>query len=198
MAWVYFVGFPTSGNYHSIFGFDKHFELVSRTAAREATWDGAGWRLRQGWQRDFADGAAEPYRSFLEERIPGDPPQAVTATRRRPEEMRFRELERLTRRLHAGGYPTASLETALQAKVSQPSMLPVMALLAAPFAFGVGRRGALAGIGFGLILGILALVAAAFLTKLGEVGALPPGLAAWSPNVIFGLAAAYFLVRMRT
>jgi len=42
------------------------------------------------------------------------------------------------------------------------------------------------------------LIAAAFLTKLGEVGALPPGLAAWSPDVLFGLAAAYFVVRMRT
>ena len=112
--------------------------------------------------------------------------------------MRFRELERLTRRLRGGGYPTAGLETALQSKLSQPALLPVMAMLAAPFAFRVGRRGALAGIGFGLILGILALIAAAFLTKLGEVGALPPGLAAWSPNVLFGIAAAYFLVRMRT
>jgi lipopolysaccharide export LptBFGC system permease protein LptF len=50
----------------------------------------------------------------------------------------------------------------------------------------------------GIGLGILALVASAFLMKLGEVGSLPPALAAWSPNVFFGLAAAYFLVRLRT
>jgi lipopolysaccharide export LptBFGC system permease protein LptF len=112
--------------------------------------------------------------------------------------MRFRELEHLTRRLRAGGYPTGGLETALQTKIAQPAMLLVMALLAVPFAFRVGRRGALAGIGLGLGLGILALIAAAFLTKLGDVGALPPALAAWSPNVLFGLAAAYFLLRMRT
>jgi LPS export ABC transporter permease LptG/LPS export ABC transporter permease LptF len=182
----------------SIFAFDENFELRGRTAAREAVWDGKAWLLRQGWNRDFAAAEQASYRSFLEERVPGDPPQSVTATRRRPEEMRFRELERLTRRLRAGGYPTASLETALQSKLAQPAILPVMALLATPFAFGVGRRGALAGIGIGVLLGVLALIASAFLTKLGEVGALPPGLAAWSPNVIFGLAAAYFLVRLRT
>ena len=182
----------------SIFSFDKSFELRGRTAAREAAWDGTAWQLRQGWTRDFADTEQASYRSFEKEKVPGDPPQAVTATRRRPEEMRFRELERLTRRLSAGGYPTASLETALQSKLAQPAILPVMALLATPFAFGVGRRGALAGIGIGILLGVLALIASAFLTKLGEVGALPPGLAAWSPNVIFGLAAAYFLVRLRT
>jgi LPS export ABC transporter permease LptG/LPS export ABC transporter permease LptF len=186
----------------SIFDFDRDFRLVRRTAAREAAWNGHGWLLRQGWSREFGENEPIPhqipYQTFLEERVPGDPPQAVTATRRRPEEMRFRELQRLARRLRARGYPTAGLETALHSKLAQPALLPVMALLATPFAFRVGRRGALAGIGFGLVLGILALIASAFLTKLGEVGALPAGLAAWSPNVLFGLAAAYFLLRMRT
>ena len=95
--------------------------------------------------------------------------------------MRFRELERLTRRLRSGGYATAGLETALQSKLAQPALLPVMALLAVPFAFRVGRRGTLAGIGVGLGLGILALIANAFATKLGEAGraaARPGGLVA--------------------
>jgi lipopolysaccharide export LptBFGC system permease protein LptF len=182
----------------SVFEFDPGFHLVRRTAAREASWAGQSWLLRQGWSRDFGDDQPIGFRPFLEQPVAGDPPQAVSAVRRRPEEMRFRELEHLTRRLRAEGYPTGSLETALQTKVAQPAMLPIMALLAAPFAFRVGRRGALAGIGLGLVLGILALIAAAFLTKLGDVGALPPGLAAWSPNVLFGLAALYFLIRMRT
>src|SRR5262249_32615498 len=178
----------------SVFEFDGAFHLVRRTAAREASWGGQSWLMRQGWSRDFGDEEPIAFRSFLEERIAGDPPQAVSAVRRRPEEMRCGELERLRRRLRAGGSPTANLETALQTKVAQPAMLPVMALLAAPFAFRVGRRGALAGIGLGLVLGILALIAAAFLTKLGDVGALPPALAAWSPNVLFGLAGVYFLL----
>jgi lipopolysaccharide export LptBFGC system permease protein LptF len=112
--------------------------------------------------------------------------------------MRFRELERLTRRLSAGGFSTASLDTALQAKLAGPFLIPIMALLATPFAFRIGRRGTLAGIGLGLFLGILALIATAFSTKLGEASALPPLLAAWAPDVLFGLAGTYFLVRMRT
>lgn len=184
----------------SVFSFDRHFELARRTGAREAVWTGNGWKLRQGWTRSFQGPEAEatPYRSFLEESIPGDPPKALAAGRRHPEEMRFRELERLTRRLRKSGYATANLETALQSKLAQPALLPVMALLAAPFAFRVGRRGALAGLGVGLFLGILALIATAFLTKLGEVGALPPALAAWAPDILFGLAATYLLLRLRT
>jgi LPS export ABC transporter permease LptG/LPS export ABC transporter permease LptF len=182
----------------AIFRFNAAFDLVGRTAAREASWTGDRWLLRQGWTRDFAPRAPNPYRAFLEDTVPGDPPKALAAVRRRPEEMRFRELQGLTRRLRAGGYATAGLETALQSKLAQPAMLPIMALLAAPFAFRVGRRGTLAGIGLGLFLGILALVAGAFATKLGEAGALPPLLAAWSPGVLLSLAATYFLLRMRS
>ena len=173
-------------------------QLVRRTTARVAEWKDSAWLLRQGWDRGFEGTEPASFHKFLEQPMPGDPPRTLAAGRRRPEEMRFRELERLTRRMRASGYPTSSLETALQAKLAQPAMLPVMALLATPFAFRIGRKGTLAGIGVGLGFGIVALVAAAFLTKLGEVGALPPPLAAWSPVVLFGLAGTYFLLRMRT
>ena len=191
----------------SVFHFDRSFNLTARTDARQAVWSGHDWKLTDGWSRLYDTGTAgaarsttddAPFRKFAEDRVGGDPPASVVASRRRPEEMRFRELERLTRHLRAGGYPTASLETALQAKLAQPALLPVMALLAVPFAFRVGRRGALAGIGVGLTLGILTLVASAFSTKLGEVGALPPWLAAWSPAIFFGLAGAYLTLRIRT
>ena len=133
----------------SIFRFSPAFELVGRTAAREADWNDGAWRLRDGWTRQFGRSSDEPYRRFAEDTLPGDTPRALAAVRRRPEEMRFRELERLTRRLRSAGYATSGLETALQSKVAQPALLPVMALLAVPFAFRVGKRGTLAGIGVG-------------------------------------------------
>ena len=73
-----------------------------------------------------------------------------------------------------------------------------MVALGLPFAFRLGRRGALAGIGVGLALGMALLVTVGFFGKLGEVGALAPLLAAWSPAVFFGTAAAYFLLRIET
>jgi LPS export ABC transporter permease LptG len=182
----------------SVFTFDKQFRLVRRTAAHDAVWSDGAWKFRNGWTRGFDKSAREPYGAFTELTVPGDPPKALAAVRRRPEEMRFRELEHLTRRLKAGGFATASLDTALQAKLAGPFLIPIMVLLAVPFAFRIGRSGTLAGIGFGLFLGILALIATAFSTKLGEAGALPPLLAAWAPDVLFGIAGTFFLVRMRT
>jgi LPS export ABC transporter permease LptG len=182
-----------------VFEFNADFDLVRRIEARQADWDGEAWVLRQGWERVFAVGPAETsYRAFLEERIPGDPPAAFAQERRTPEQMRFRELERYARRLRASGYPTAPLLTALQAKLAGPMLLPVMALLAVPFAFRVGRRGALAGIGVGLCLGMALQIATAFFTKLGGVGVLSPALAAWSPNILSVTGGLYGILRLKT
>jgi len=182
----------------SVFEFDRDFRLARRYAAREAVWQDGVWVLRQGWTRSFAGAEQAGFRQFLEERVTGDPPQAFAREHRTPDEMRFGELQRHARRLKRSGYPTANLETALQSKLARPLLLPLMALLALPFAFTIGKRGALAGLGVGVGLGMVFLVAASFFTKLGDVGALPPFLAAWSPHVLFATAAAYMLVRLRT
>ncbi len=184
----------------SIYQFDRNFELSRRTAAREATWEEATrtWVLRQGWTRELRGGETVSFQTFLEERTAGDPPTAFAAERRTPAEMRFRELQRYTRRLSRSGYPTAALQTALQSKIARPLFLPVMALLALPFAFRIGKRGALAGIGVGLALGMVFLISTSLFIKLGDVAALPPLLAAWSPHVLFTTLASFLLVRLRT
>jgi LPS export ABC transporter permease LptG/LPS export ABC transporter permease LptF len=182
----------------AVFEFDEGFRLVRRWSAREAAWDGGAWTLRQGWVRSFEGAREASFRNFLEDRVPGDPPRVFGAERRLPDQMRLGELERYARRLKESGYPTDGLETALHNKLARPLLLPAMALLALPFAFRIGRRGALAGIGVGLALGIAFLITSAFFVKLGEVGALPPFLAAWSPNVLFATAASYLLLRVRT
>ena len=182
----------------SVFALDSEFNIVRRDGAREASWDGKEWIFRQGWTRTFGAATQTAYRTYLEEPIPGDPPRSFARDRRAPEQMRWRELQRYARRLKASGYPTADLETALHTRFAAPALVPLMAMLAIPFAFRIGRRGALAGIGVGLALGMGFLIATAFFTKLGDVGALPPLLAAWSPNVLAATGSAYLLLRLRT
>ncbi|HEY6148112.1 MAG TPA: LptF/LptG family permease, partial [Thermoanaerobaculia bacterium] len=182
----------------SVFEFDAAFDLVRRDAARQANWNGSEWIFRQGWTRTFGGVSEASYRTFLEERMAGDPPTSFTRQYRGAEEMRFRELQRSARRLRASGYPTGDLETALQSKLSTPLLIPLMALLAIPFAFRIGKRGTLAGIGVGLALGIVFLIAGAFFTKVGEAGALSPLLAAWSPNILALTASTWLLLRLRT
>jgi LPS export ABC transporter permease LptG/LPS export ABC transporter permease LptF len=182
----------------SVFEIGPDFQLVRRTLAREAQWDGRTWRFRQGWTRSFSERQETSYATFLEESVPGDPPRSFRNEARPPDQMGYRELSRYARSLSRSGYPTEALRTALAERVARPLLIPLMALVALPFAFRMGRRGALAGIGIGLLLGMALLVLSELFSRLGGVGALPPALAAWTPDVLFGTAAAILLLKLRT
>jgi lipopolysaccharide export LptBFGC system permease protein LptF len=73
-----------------------------------------------------------------------------------------------------------------------------MALIALPFAFKIGRRGALYGVGIALVLGIVYWMIFAIFTKFGEVGNLPAILSAWSANILFAIAAVYMFLHVET
>ena len=61
-----------------------------------------------------------------------------------------------------------------------------------------GRRGALYGIGVGIVVAIGYWIMLSIFGALGEGGVVAPLLAAWAPNVLFGAAAAYMLLTVRT
>ena len=78
----------------------------------------------------------------------------------------------------------------LQRKVAFPLVTLVMTLLAVPFAVTTGRRGALYGIGVGIVLAIVYWLTLSVFGAMGAGGLIAPMLAAWAPNILFGAAAA--------
>jgi lipopolysaccharide export LptBFGC system permease protein LptF len=86
----------------------------------------------------------------------------------------------------------------LQRKVAFPFVTVIMTLLAVPFAVTTGRRGALGGIGIGIALSIVYWVVLSIFGALGEGGVTTPLLAAWAPNILFGAAALYMMLTVRT
>jgi len=74
----------------------------------------------------------------------------------------------------------------------------VLAWLALPYAFRMGRRGTIMGIALALVLGMAYFAVTAFVTKLGEASLLPPSLAAWTPTVVFLLLAVNRFTTLRT
>jgi lipopolysaccharide export LptBFGC system permease protein LptF len=73
-----------------------------------------------------------------------------------------------------------------------------MAMIAAPFGFLVGNRGAMTGIGVSIAIAIVYGGVGALFEKIGDVNQLPPAMAAWAPDVMFSLAGMYLLLRMRS
>ena len=70
-----------------------------------------------------------------------------------------------------------------------------MAVLAFPFALSVGKRGALSGVATALIIALVYWMTSGLFEAMGNVSQLPPLVAAWSPDLIFGLAGGYLIFK---
>ena len=73
-----------------------------------------------------------------------------------------------------------------------------MTLIAVPFAVTTGKRGAMYGIGVGIVLALVYWTAISVFAAFGASGLMSPTLAAWAPNLLFGATAAYLLLTVRT
>ena len=96
------------------------------------------------------------------------------------------------------GAQVARLETGLYQRASVAAAALVLTLLGLPFAVRHGRRGAVAGVGIALLVGLGYIVVSSILVKFGESGSLSPVLAAWGANAFFGLVALHGLLGVRT
>ena len=86
----------------------------------------------------------------------------------------------------------------LNRKLAYPLITLVMAVLAIPFALSMGRRGSLTGIAAAIGVAIAYWVIAGIFEAMGNVNMLPAVLAAWSPDLLFGLVGSYLLLKTPT
>jgi LPS export ABC transporter permease LptG len=178
----------------------SEFRLTRRVYADRATWNGQAWAFQNGWMRSFGDDGNSTY-TKIDAPLPlfyPETPEDFATEVTPPEQMTYAQLRRYIATLKGSGYAADELSVKLYAKTSWPAVSIVMALIAMPFAFRIGRRGALYGIGLALVLGIIYWMVYAIFTKFGEVGNLPPLLSAWSANILFALAAVYMFSHVET
>lgn len=176
------------------------FRLTRRVYAHRATWNGQAWAFENGWMRSFRDDNTSTFSTIdrpLALFYPETPEDFATEVKP-PEQMTYAQLRRYVNTLRASGYAADSLEAKLYEKTSWPAICIVMGLIAMPFAFKMGKRGALTGVGVAIILGVVYWLIFAVFTKFGEVGNLPPLLSAWSANILFALAAVYMFLHVET
>jgi LPS export ABC transporter permease LptG/LPS export ABC transporter permease LptF len=115
-----------------------------------------------------------------------------------PQFMSYSQLRAYIDQLKISGFDVIAQQVALERKVSFPFVTLIMTLIAVPFAVTTGRRGAMYGIGVGIVLAISYWVAFSIFAALGTGGVMTPLLAAWAPNLLFGAGAAYLLLTVRT
>jgi LPS export ABC transporter permease LptF/LPS export ABC transporter permease LptG len=194
---------------HQLFGNLNVFELDAanfairrRIYAARAHWDSQQnvWILESGWLRDFDQGQVSHFEPFLAYALKelNEPPAYFNREVRQSYQMTWWELRQYIDDLRQAGFDVARLSVQLQKKLSFPLIAPIIILLAIPFSILVGTRGAVGGLATGVGIAIVYWAASALTEAMGSVGQLPPLLAGWAPDTIFGFLGLYFFLKMPT
>ena len=112
--------------------------------------------------------------------------------------MTFIELRQKISELSRAGFDVLDLKIALQSKIAFPMTCLIMVLVGLPFSFSVGKRGALYGVAIGIAIGLAYWGAIGLFEQMGRYELLPPMLAAWGPNLLFGTGGIYLFLTSRT
>ncbi len=173
------------------------WRLGSETYATTAVYR-RGWTGRSGWVKAFPMAGNPQWRTFTEQQLALEPPDYFGTEVAEAEMMTATQLRRSIGELAQSGFNYIPQEVELHRKLAFPFVTFVMALLAVPFGVTTGRRGALYGIGLGIIIALSYWVVSSVFVAIGKSGVLPPVLAAWTPNIIVSACALYLILTTKT
>lgn len=184
----------------SVFDIDtRRWSLVRRTYAEKAAFEGDQLTYRDGWTRDYAAASGPAFLRSAAGRVDAaDDRPAFRAPWQERLEMTYGQLRRYAADVRAMDFPAVRLRAALAEKIALPFVSLIMALLAVPFGFSLGRKGTLTGVGLSLAIAMAYWGTFAVFRSLGAAGLLSPFLGAWGANLLFGLGGIAGLLRLRT
>jgi LPS export ABC transporter permease LptF/LPS export ABC transporter permease LptG len=187
----------------SVFQFDPHsFAITQRVYADRAHWSEVTqrWIYEQGWVRNLNGDSIESYRQFDVTAFAqySEPPLYFKKEVKQSSEMSFEELRRYIHDLQQSGFDVVRLRVQLQRKLAVPVITLVMGVLAIPFSLSAGKRGAVTGVAVAVGIAAVYEVVSRLFESMGNLSQLPPGLAAWSPDIIFALLGAYLILKVPT
>jgi len=179
------------------------FQLMRQIRADQAHWNAEArtWVFENGWLSDFRNNVSSrtDFQATTFQEL-NETPDYFLKEHLQDTQMNFLQLEKYIQDLQESGYgyDAVSLQVELYRKFSVPLFALIMAMIAIPFGFLVGSRGAMTGIGVGIAIALAYLATSKLFEKIGEINELQPAVAAWGPDAIFGLAGVYLLLTMRS
>jgi len=178
------------------------FAITQRIHADRAHWADSmnRWIYEQGWQRSLNGAANAGYRSFDVSTFPelNESPSYFKNEVKHYSEMNYEELRRYIRDLQQSGFDVVRLRVQLNEKLSYPLVTLIMAAIAVPFSLSAAKKGAITGVAVAVGIAVVYTVVSRLFEAMGNIGELPPSLAAWSPDLIFALVGAYLILKIPT
>ncbi len=171
-----------------IYGFDTEGRLDWIRAAREAHWlGGQTWDLQQVMETRFDDDGIHATRNAHQDWQSVLTPDILSVLLIAPEKMSARTLWRYVAHLKENGQKTTRYELALWSKFISPFVIPIMMLIAMPFAIQGPRSG---GTSSKIFIGILVGLGFHLMSRLfGHLGLLND----WPVMVVSVLPLLIFL-----
>jgi len=177
----------------------REWNLERRIFSDKGYLQDSGLLLTHAWYRDFERGrpvmfekkdemvfsVAEDMGFFLKDW-------------KEPDQMNYSELGAYIHEIEEKKFSTVRFKVDLQYKTSFPFVAFIVSLLGIPFAFSMGKKGTLVGLGLSIGIVIIYWGAVGIFKSLGYVNYLSPFWAAWGPNLLFGLIGLYFIFALRT
>jgi len=187
----------------SVFEFDPEgFRMKRRIYASRAFWEPPvnGWVLENGWMRDLEGDRVTAYMPFSIAKFDEltEEPSYFNKEVKPSAQMSAWELKRYINELAQSGFDVVRLSVQFYRKFSFPLVAFVVTLIGIPFSLSMGRKGAVSGIAASIGIAIVYWSISSLFEAMGNLNQLPPLLAAWSPDLLFGLGGAYLLLRVRT
>jgi lipopolysaccharide export system permease protein len=125
-------------------------------------------------------------------------PSDLLVEPKEPREMRYAELGRYIDDLERSGGDGRKLRVRHALKFAIPFTCIVIALFGAPLAVTAPRTSGALGVGISLVITVVFLMLIQLSEAIGAGGLLPPRLAAWLPNIVFGVIGLGLLARAPT
>lgn len=182
-------------------GTDEGYPTLSVQASEGFYSDSTGaWTLRRGRFRILpGDGRSLTFQSdSLRMRSLREDPADLLIEPKKPEEMRYAELASYIEALERSGGDGGLLRVHLALKIAVPVTCLVIAIFAIPLVATGPRTGGAFGVAVSLVTAIAFMVFVQLSRTIGSGGLVPPTLAAWLPNLVFGAAGMWMFAKART
>jgi LPS export ABC transporter permease LptF/LPS export ABC transporter permease LptG len=166
---------------------DENFKPLKRLDMGQAVWVRDGLEFGRTVVREFGPGTA--IRTISSSETPvrlAESLEALGATPVRPSAMTFMELRAYVRQLRDRGHAVGNQLLHLHSKLSFPLMSFVLAILAISCTARWPRGGRLIGGAIAVVITVAYWVVNSGALSLGRVDLLPPIVAAWAANIVFG------------
>ena len=182
----------------TIYELDQNNRLTRLIFANSVTWSPEQWHLSRGYVRRF-DGESEiDFEPFATKQIErAEEPERFAGSNKHLRGMTIGELRRQIDYKRIAGQATRREEVKMHHKMAYPFAAFVVILIGAPISIRFGGAGFFAGLLVAFFLVFMYWgISLATLEGLGENGKLPPIVACWGANVLYGIIGGVLIWKM--